>query len=330
MVESYIGAMLFDMSALERRSKELGEQLMDGIKQRIEEAEAKFGEREYSSLSGEEMKLISEIKIDIRDEFSRLAKVRDKKEFEEYCSKLDDLEKKCMESKNIPEQDKKDISDYLSLKKDKREVYAADRFISGFNSMEDKYKLAYLKITQNRLFHETVNIADLEYNDKLEAQIPALIAVMPEEFRDRYVDVLTTLAENGDNDCGIYCMATIIAKQFGLIETNEVVGEKPIQDEYKDFYFEVAKRAAIGQPDYDYDVLKALPDVLEKNGLDETKKIIDIAMKIKNEDWPGEYNQILFYIGMKAGYKFCGIDEEQEEELVRKIEERYQNENKKT
>ena len=47
-----------------------------------------------------------------------------------------------------------------------------------------------------------------------------------------------------------------------------------------------------------------------------------VALKVKDEDFPGEDNVVLLYTGMKAGHHFCG-DQKKHKLLLDKIEHKY-------
>jgi len=231
-MDSYLERLQRSYQHLVKRFNDISDSPIEGLEDRLKQAKEKFSGKDPFDLSEEDNTFLDRLAEDIEKESKKVSELEEQKKLDEFCRKIDALEKSCMESPEISEQDKKEISEYMQLKKDDGEWYDYDQFASGFNGAEDKYKLAFLKITQNILFQDRKD-KDFDYHDELEKKISGFITQMPEKYRDRYVDILVTAAES-NSDVGIYCIATKILEQFGVINADRWISGPVVKEGNRD------------------------------------------------------------------------------------------------
>ena len=115
-----------------------------------------------------------------------------------------------------------------------------------------------------------------------------------------------------------------IPKQIGMVEYDDSKWMEPpkVAPEHRDFYLETAGMLVEANSDLIHNILENFPRIVKRHGIQETKRVMSIAAQIKDKDFPGEHNVVIFYTGKKAGHTFAG-DEGQLDTLVEKVEERY-------
>lgn len=302
--------------------EELGDQPIGGLLDKINHAEKNILFITPRERTNEQWDYLEQIGKDIEAEAKRYNELEKQNRITKVNQELSDLEKKVM-PKNIPKSEREEISSYFQLKKNHRPCYKDTKFINGISNVESKYLLPFLKITQTNL-KDKMGRTDWEYYDKLMENLSNLFKSLPIKYKDRIIDVLATSAEKGNFAVGVYILLEQLPKQLGLVEYDESQFTEPnkIPEEHRDFYLETAKRLVDVNHRHDYEILRNFPDIIEKEGLEETKRILDIALRIRDENFPGECNVALLYTGIKAGHHFCG-DQEKHKLLIKRVEEKY-------
>jgi len=248
-----------------------------------------------------------------------------------FYRKIDDLRTACDENENIPVDDKSEITEYLELVKKDKSTYSIDELISAFNSVDDTHKQAYLIVTQNILLQDAEEIGqmDYHYNDELAEKLPGLIAGIPNELQDSHVDVLVAAATPPANMYGRSTsgLAEKISQQFDRTKA-DIFSAPHIEEEFQEYYLDVAKDAVVKQPIHATSILRDLPDIIEKNGLEKTREIVERGLKINEYDFKDTIpenrrtNLALFYFGIHAGHRFAGTDPQAEKELIDTLEKK--------
>lgn len=299
--------------------------LISDLKERMKKLHS-FSEKK--ELSDEEWGFYEKLNSDLKGESERLSIFRQRKITEAFRQKIISLEKICMKNQDIPAHDKKEISDYLRIRnEDGMFDYTADQFIESFNKVEDKYKLAFLRITQNILFDKKRDSDDYKSHLDLEEKLPGLIEQIPAEVKDRYISVLVAAAQAGKYQGRIHILARTMAKQLTELKKELFSNLMPVNKKDRDLYLEFAQKVAENSKAdiFESDFLKTIPILIEKHGADETRKILETALKIKQSDFPDETHTSLFYLGVKAGYNYAGSlsEEKNREKIVKSVEQRY-------
>ncbi|MCK5698631.1 MAG: hypothetical protein KAH93_02205 [Candidatus Aenigmarchaeota archaeon] len=251
------------------------------------------------------------------------------KEQDVFYKKIDTLQDECNKNDNIPTGDKDEITRYFQLIKEEKDTYGADQLISAFNSISDKQKLPYLIITQSILLQKEnkLDSVDYQYHELLEKEMPELMAGIPKPLQDQYMDILTTATKPpfSESSVFLYALGKQISKQFNPNE-QDIFSHPHIEDEFREYYLNIAKEAVIKQPNFVTDLLGFLPDIIKINGIKETKKIVDRGLNIKDENFKNivdekhRINLPIFYYGIHAGHRFAGSTPEEQQDQLNIIE----------
>jgi hypothetical protein len=178
---------------------------------------------------------------------------------------------------------------------------------------------ADLGIIQNR------ESEDYQYADKLAEIYPAHASLLPQPLADKYVEIIhASLTAPGSHLVGTYILADLIPQQLGFVNgQHEFLRPSQIPRARQPFYFELAQLLATQCPEWDADILRNLPEIIDNHGAKETRRIIHVAMQLQDKDFGDEHNMVLFYTGIKAGHRFCGMDEEDHRVLESRVENKY-------
>lgn len=166
---------------------------------------------------------------------------------------------------------------------------------------------------------------DYRYSDKLLEVYPENVALFPSDLAEKYANIIHASLNAPDSHLvGVYMLAELIPLQLGFKQESRATLHHPrVSNERQEFYLEMALLLAQRSPQWDTDILKNLPGMLERQGAKETRRIVDVALKIRDEDFGDRHNMVLFYTGMKAGARFCGMDEEDHRVLESQVGHMY-------
>ena len=316
------GKLEEDYQRLSAAFEKLGERHASGLDERIKQASLIL-RLPTNERTDEQWDMLGQLGKDLNAEIDRCNSLREQREKARVAQELSDLERRL--TSDIPEGDRGEIISYFQLKRG--EGYRDERFIAAVSAVERGYLLPLLKITQAHLSGKRAP-TDWNGEDRLLETLPELFRTLPPMYKDRVIDILVTSAERGNGAVGIYMLARQIPKQFGIVQYDDSQFTEPkmVPDEHKDIYLETAKRLAEANSPFDTDILKNFPYLVTKYGVSETQRILGVALRIKDEDFPGWNNVVLFYINTKAGTNHVS-DQQKFTHLVRQVEAKYQGPN---
>jgi hypothetical protein len=148
----------------------------------------------------------------LNDENKRLIDLKKQYKILKYTDCLGKLEQTCMKAADINDDDKKQISCYLSLKRKEANSFDGSAFLDAFNNIENRFKAGYLMLTQAYLISKKARC--ITYQKKLEKELPAFINAFPDEYRKKYIEILVAAKKNRYDHEKLYSLARDIPEHF--------------------------------------------------------------------------------------------------------------------
>ncbi len=210
-----ISELVHDYRQLAKQSARINDPLLSSLKEKVRKLEIKYL-RLKMPLQDSDIDGVNQIAEEIERGYQILRKVEEKKNLEDFHKRIESLKDYVLNSDGIIELHKKEIYDYFETIKEKQDpFYPFDKLEASFKAVENRFKLSYLRITQNILFHETGQ-KDWNSHDQLEKELPEIINNIPEIYREKFVNSLLKLATTAyaDNDANLYITAKALEDHF--------------------------------------------------------------------------------------------------------------------
>jgi hypothetical protein len=250
--------------------------------------------------------LIDGVYVDLESEKKRLDGLYINRDKAEIKQELTSLENAVLP--HVPPAHAAEVRHYFDWERALDVNYRDAEFIDGVKAVHPHLLLPYLSIAfahrnpKNPAAEPCIEVGFAgRCLQEIQKKLPAILNALPPQFVDDYVNVL--LQAQQKNIISASVLLELLSRQLGVLRaTSHPPSLVPSQ--HQAFYMAIAKMHA-SSPAL-YDILEALPGLIEKNGMDETRRIAGVAACVRDEDFPDEYNVALVYLGKKAGDTFCG------------------------
>ena len=231
---------------------------------------------------------------------------------------LDDIIASLKDMASMSDEDKREIADYISLKKE--EDYEINEFVTSVERLKPWQILQFFHITQRHLF-ESPKFDD--YVPKLQDLVSTIYTKTPFPHDTKYFDVLEKSANAGNSPIGLCILTDHMAKQMGVIEStrNDTYFHPRVSGENIELYLELASRLAEKNGINDTEILRQFPKMIEHSGVNAIKQRVPIIPLVTDEEY-GDINSVLSYVGILAGDKFF-VNSNDSQRIFHEVESRY-------